>query len=123
MSYRIVIIAILKNLKSHKKVMEFFFSKVVGYNLFRSSHWRCSIKKGVLRNFAKSTGKHLCQTLFFNKIAGLRPLLKHFIKKESLAQIFSCEFCEISKNTIFTEHLRTTASTYLRKDFIKGSFM
>ena len=25
----------------------------------------------------------------------------HFIKKEALAQVFSCEFCEISKNTFF----------------------
>ena len=24
--------------------------------------------------------------------------------------MFSCEFCEISKNTFFTEHLRVTAS-------------
>ena len=30
-------------------------------------------KKSVLRNFAKFTGKHLCQGLFFNKVAGLRP--------------------------------------------------
>ena len=35
----------------------------------RSSH---HYKKGVLRNFAKFTVKHLCQSLFFNKIAGLR---------------------------------------------------
>ena len=35
-----------------------------------SSHQRCSMKKGVLRNFAKFTGKHLCQSLFFNKVAG-----------------------------------------------------
>ena len=34
---------------------------------FRSSHRRCSIKKGVFRSFAKLTGKHLCQRLFFNK--------------------------------------------------------
>ena len=27
-----------------------------------------------------------------------------------LAQVFSCEFCEISKNTFFTEHLWMTAS-------------
>ena len=27
-------------------------------------------KKGVLRNFAKFTGKHLCRSLFFNKVAG-----------------------------------------------------
>ena len=25
----------------------------------------------VLRNFTKFTGKHLCQSLFFNKVAGL----------------------------------------------------
>ena len=28
-----------------------------------------------------------------------------FIKKETLAQVFSCEFYEISKNTFFIEHL------------------
>ena len=52
----------------------------------RSSHRRCSVKKGVLRNFAKFTGKHLC----------------NFLKKETLAQVFSCEFCEIFKNIFFT---------------------
>ena len=30
-------------------------------------------RKGVLRNFTKVTGKHLCHSLFFNKVAGLRP--------------------------------------------------
>ena len=39
----------------------------------RSSHRRCSVRKVVLRNFANFTGKHLCQSLFFNKIADLRP--------------------------------------------------
>ena len=33
------------------------------------SHRRCSIRKGVLRNFAKLTGKHLCQNLFFASLA------------------------------------------------------
>ena len=37
---------------------------------------------------------------FFNKVAGL----------DSLAQVFSCEFCEISKSAFFTEHHWTTAS-------------
>ena len=36
--------------------------------------------------------------------------LINFIKKESLAQVFSCKFCEISKITFFTEHLWATAS-------------
>ena len=67
----------------------------------RSSYRRCSVKKGVLRNFAKFTGKHLCQSLLFNKVAGLRPKACNFIKKEILEQVLSCEFCEISKNTFF----------------------
>ena len=33
----------------------------------------CSVKKSVLKNIAKFTGKHLCQSLFFNKVAGQRP--------------------------------------------------
>ena len=53
-------------------------------------------KKGSIKNYAKFTGKHLCQSLFF--------------KNETLARAFSCEFCEISKNTFFTEQLLTTAS-------------
>ena len=31
---------------------------------FRSSHQRCSIKIGLLKNFLKFAGKHLCQSLF-----------------------------------------------------------
>ena len=30
----------------------------------RGSHWRCSVKKDVLRIFANLTGKHLCCSLF-----------------------------------------------------------
>ena len=44
------------------------------------------------------------------------------IKKENLAQVFSCESCEISKSTLFTEHLLATASVDLElkilSDFI-----
>ena len=40
--------------------------------LYKSSQRRCSVRKGVLRNFAKFTGKQLCQRLFFNKVAGHR---------------------------------------------------
>ena len=39
----------------------------------RSSHRRCSVRKGVLGNFEKFTGNHLCQSLFLDKVAGLRP--------------------------------------------------
>ena len=40
---------------------------------YKDSPPKMFYKKGVLRNFAKFTGKHLCQGLFFNKVAGLRP--------------------------------------------------
>ena len=68
------------------------------------------MKKDVLINFSKLTGKHLCQSLFLNKVAGLKAC--NFIEKKSLAQVFSCEFCKICKNTFFQEHIRTTTSVF-----------
>ena len=41
----------------------------------RSSHRSCSVRKGVLRSLAKLTGKNLCQSLFFNIVAGLSERL------------------------------------------------
>ena len=65
---------------------------------FPKSNRQKQLPGGTLRNFAKFTGKRLCQSPFFNKNAGGTC---NFIKKETLAQAFSCEFCEISKNTLF----------------------
>ena len=59
-------------------------------------------KKGVLKNFAKFTRKHLCLSL-------LQAEAYSFIKKETLAQVFSCEFYKIFKNTFLAEHLRMNA--------------
>ena len=40
----------------------------------------------------------------------------NFIKNEATTQVFSCEICEIFKNTYFKEHLQMTASVkYLFK--------
>ena len=150
------------------------------FTIFRSSHRRCSIKKGVLENFANFIGKHLCRGLLFNKVGGLKPaLLKgefpaNFAKslitpfwqntsrnclrifqnihikngfrssrpevfckkgvlrnltkfagrplclrpatllKEILVQGFSCEFCEISKNTFLYKTPLLAAFNYKR---------
>ena len=46
------------------------------------------------------------------KSAAQTPEACNFIKKETLAQVFFCEFREISKNTFFTEDLWTTASEH-----------
>ena len=74
----------------------------------RRSHQRCSLKKGVLKNFTKFTGKHLCQSLFLIKLQAWDLQL---IEKETLAQVFSCKFWKTCKSTFFTEHLWTTASS------------
>ena len=39
-----------------------------------------SMMKGILRNLLKFAGKHLCQSLFFDKIAGVKPVLKTIFK-------------------------------------------
>ena len=36
----------------------------------------------------------------------LQVVVWNFIKEETVAQVFSREFCEISRNTLFQEHLR-----------------
>ena len=56
-------------------------------NLYvRSSHWRCSLTKGVLRIFSKFTGKHLSQSFFFNKVTALRPAT--LLKTDSVTGVF-----------------------------------
>ena len=88
----------------------FVFIYIIKRNI-RSSHRRCSVGKGLLRIFAKITGKHLCQSLLFLFFFASAC---NFIKKESLVQVFSCKFCKISKSTFFIEHLRANASeTYI----------
>ena len=51
---------------------------------FRISQGRGSIKKSVLKNLTKFTGKLLCRSLFFNKVAGLRraTLLKKLLRRK-----------------------------------------
>ena len=67
-------------------------------------------KKGILRNFGKFTGKYLCQSLFFNKVTGLSLQL---FKKETLAQVFFCESCEILENTFSYRAPHVAASVQL----------
>ena len=60
--------------------------------LFRSSHRRCSLKIGVLKNFAKFIGKHLCQSLFFNKVAGF--LFKKRLWRTPFLQVTASDFLQ-----------------------------
>ena len=67
-------------------------------NRVRSSHWGCSVKKAVFKNLAILTGKHLCWGHFLIKLQVFRSAI---YQKETLTQMFSCEYCEIFKNTHF----------------------
>ena len=53
-------------------------------------------KKGILKKNTKFTGKCLCQSLFFNKFAGLRPAV---LVKNRLAQLFSLWILRNFKNS------------------------
>ena len=67
----------------HNKTWLFFSMKIDMESTFFTFTWnskqvselieavvRSVCKNGVLRNFAKYTRKHLCQRLYFNKVAG-----------------------------------------------------
>ena len=83
----------------------------------KSSQRRCSAKK-VLLEISQNSHEKTCTRVSF--LMKLQFLACNFIKKETVAQVFSCEFYEISKNTIFTEHLWATASTkcYFHRKFL-----
>ena len=58
--------------------------------IFRSTRRRCTVKKGVLINFTKFTVNHLCQNLFFNKVADLRAAT--LLKKKVRDRCFPVNF-------------------------------
>ena len=68
-------------------------------------------KKGVLKNFAKFIGKHLCQSLSFNKFAGRRPAA--LLKERLWHKCFPVNFAKILRTPFFTKHLWTTASVFI----------
>ena len=51
------------------QTVHFYDKPIVSFS-FRSSRSEVFCEQGVLKNFAKFTGKHLRQSLFFDKVAG-----------------------------------------------------
>ena len=76
----------------------------------RSSHQSCFVRKDILRNFAKFTGKHLWQSLFLNKVAGLRPT--SLLKKSLWHRCFSANFAKFLR----TPFLQNTFGDCFRKN-------
>ena len=69
---------------------------------YRSSHRRCSAKKGVLKNFANFKGKHLCWGLLLIKLQSWRTTT--LLKRDSNTDV-SYDICQNFKNIYFEEHL------------------
>ena len=65
----------------------------------RSSHQKCSTKKGVLRNFTKFTGKHLWQSLFFTEAAGFRSVT--LLKKRLWQRCFPVNFANFLRTPFY----------------------
>ena len=82
------------------------------YDIRRSSTeavTRGVLCKKVLLEISQNSQENTSARVSF--LIKLQTSASNFIKKETLAEVLSCEFCEIFKNTFFTEHLWTTAST------------
>ena len=69
--------------------------------MWRSSRPDVLCEKGVLRNFAKFTGNSCARVSFLIKLQAAC----NFIKKDTLAQVFSFEFSKFRGTPFFTEHL------------------
>ena len=66
-------------------------------------------KKKVFLKISQNSQEITCGRVSF--LIKLQAEVYNFIKKENLAQGFSCEFCEIVKNNFVTEHL-----SFVQKD-------
>ena len=79
------------------------------------------MRKGVLRNFAKFTERHLCQSLFFNKIAGLTPAT--LLKRRLCNRCFPVDFAKFLRTPFLTEDLWNNVKwCYLRHFNLSSKF-
>ena len=72
-----------------------------------------------IENSEASTGSVLLKKVFSKNLEKFRKSLvsvsllcvaNNFVKKENLAQVFSCEFCEIFETIVLTEQLQENVS-------------
>ena len=96
-SWRSILLVIWKRSNEvvfHKKAKPYFKAKAdpLNFVLHRRNHLEVLCKKAGLKDFAKLTGKHLCQSLFFNKV----------LKRDS----GTGDFLWVFRTAFFIENLR-----------------
>ena len=67
--------------------------------------------EGFLKNFAKFIGKRLCQSLFFNKVADLRPA--NLLKKRLRHKCFSVNFVKFLRTTFLQATVSQNMKAYV----------
>ena len=83
---------------------------------FRSSYRRYFVKKSVLRNFAKLTEKHLCQGLFFNKVADLYGEIYVFSPNAE-----KCRSVNLLKKSLWYRCFPVNFAKFLRTLFLQNT--
>ena len=78
----------------------------------RSSHQCCSIKRGVLRNFTKFTGKYLCQSA---RVPFSRAQACNLLKKRLWHRCFPVNF----EKFLRTSFLQSTSGRVLLDNFFR----
>ena len=80
----------------------------------RCSHPGVFCKKKVFLKISQNSQENTCARVSF-----LIKLQFGFIKKEALAQVFSCEFSEISKDNFFHRIPLVAASVFAIKNYVE----
>ena len=74
-------------------------------------------KNGVLKNIAKLTEKHLCHTLFFNKVVGIG--LGIYLEDTPAAQFFSWQYYETFQNIFLCQICKVGAETQCLRWYLR----
>ena len=88
----------------------FSFYWVSPMSRIRRSRPEVSCKKGGLKNFTKFTRKHLCHSLFFNKVAGLRQVT--LLKKRLWHWCFTVNFAKFLRTPFSIVVLEDSSSLW-----------
>ena len=104
-----------KDEKSKQKAANFYHHTLYWRKNTEAVVWMCSVKKSFL-DISQNSQESACVTVPL--LIKLQSEAWNFIKKGTLAQVFSCEFCEISKNNFcYRTYLRWLLLKLTRNNF------
>ena len=78
--------------------------RLIWDGVYRSSHPDVFCQKGILKNFAKFTGKRLSQSLFLNKVAGLGQVAASVPRKVAILRKKAGSVQGCSMDELFSEY-------------------